>query len=162
MNELFDHRWDRHFLKRCLLAAEMSKDPSTVVGAVIVGSGRNVLGDGFNGFPRGVKDTPERLNDREMKLKLIVHAERNALLNALLAGTRVAGGAIYVAARDAKTGEIWGGCPCTHCLIELIQAGIKHVVTYPMTNVPNRWKADLLFSKTILFEAGLTYREVMP
>lgn len=160
MSELFDHRWDRHFLKRCLLASEMSRDPSTKVGAVIVGSDKTQRSDGFNGFPRGVEDTPERLNDRDMKLRLIVHAERNALLNALLAGTQVDGGTVYVAARDAKTHEIWGGAPCTHCLIELIQAGIKHVVTYPMINVPERWKADLEFSKTILFEAGLTYREV--
>ena len=91
-----------------------------------------------------------------------MHAERNALLNALLAGTQVTGGTFYVAAQDVPTGTTWGGAPCTHCLIELIQAGIKHVVTYPATGVPDRWKADLNFSKEILFEAGLTYREVMP
>lgn len=161
MTDLFDHRWDRHFLKRCLLASEMSRDPSTAVGAVIVGPDKAQRSDGFNGFARGVKDTPERYADRELKLKLVVHAERNALLNALLAGTQVAGGTIYVAARDVRSGTIWGGAPCTHCLIELIQAGIKHVVTYPAINIPDRWKADLEFSKSILFEAGLTYREVM-
>lgn len=160
MSELFDHRWDRHFLKRCLLAAEMSKDPRTRVGAIIVGPDREQRADGFNGFPRGIADTVERLNDRDLKMKLIVHAERNAICNAARIGVSIKDCTLYLAATD-DTELTWGGPPCSACAIELIQAGIKHIVTYPIKAVPSRWHDDLAFSKNIIFEAGLTYREVM-
>ena len=71
-------RWDRYFLDLALLNAQMSKDPSTKVGAVIVGPDREVRSMGFNGFPRGIADTRERLECREVKLDLVVHAEMNA------------------------------------------------------------------------------------
>ena len=53
----------------------MSKDPRTQVGAVIVGPDLEVRSTGFNGFPRGIVDWPERLQDKPTKLRLIVHAE---------------------------------------------------------------------------------------
>lgn len=59
------HRWDRHFLRLAAEHARMSKDPSTKVGAVIVGPDREIRSAGFNGFPRGIEDTDERLHDRE-------------------------------------------------------------------------------------------------
>src|SRR6185436_10597230 len=81
-------RWDRHFLQLCVDHARMSKDPSTRVGAVLVGPELVILASGFNGFPRGVKDTEERLNDRELKTRLVVHAEMNAVLAAARVGVR--------------------------------------------------------------------------
>lgn len=43
-------RWDRFFIKITQDAAEMSKDRSTKVGAVIVRD-KIVLSTGWNGFP---------------------------------------------------------------------------------------------------------------
>ncbi len=61
-----------------LLCASMSKDPRTRVGAVIVGSDLEVRSTGFNGFPRGVADTPERLQDKSTKLRLIGQRQKQA------------------------------------------------------------------------------------
>jgi dCMP deaminase len=63
------------------LVSTWSKDPSTQVGAVIT-RGKFVVSLGFNGHPKGVADTPERLEIRENKYRTIIHAEINAILTA--------------------------------------------------------------------------------
>lgn len=155
-------KWDRHFLRRCMLVSEMSKDPSTRVGAVIARPDEPPIqvSDGFNGFPRGVADTPGRLSDRETKLRLVVHAERNAMLNAARLGTPIEGCTLYFAAMDAVMRRPWGGCCCTACAIEAIQAGIRRVVTLPMSTVPQRWRDDIEHSRAILLEAGIRVDEI--
>lgn len=90
-------RWDNHFLGMALYHSKLSKDPSTRVGSVIIGPDREILSAGFNGFPRGIADTHERLHDRDMKLKLVVHAEMNALLAAARTGMRLKGCTLYEA-----------------------------------------------------------------
>ena len=72
-------KWDLRFLEMARNAASWSKDPSTKVGAIIVDDDKRVISVGYNGFPKGVRDD-ERLDDRQEKYKIIVHAERNALL----------------------------------------------------------------------------------
>lgn len=152
-------KWDHHFLASALHKAGMSKDPSTRVGAVIIGPDYEERSSGFNGFPRGVADTPERLNDRETKLKLIVHAEMNAVCNAARIGVSVRGCTLYLAATDAS-GLVWGGCPCTRCSVEIIQAGIAEIASYGFKDCPSRWREDLEYAQEILREAGVRYREV--
>lgn len=151
-------RWDSHFLRLALDHARMSKDPSTAVGAVIVGPDREPLSDGFNGFPRGIADTAERLHDRETKLELIVHAEMNAILSAARMGISLRGSTMYIAATNNR-GLIWGGPPCLRCTVEAIQAGITNIVSWPAKNVPSRWHASLAKSRAVLDEAGINYRE---
>jgi dCMP deaminase len=152
-------RWDNHFLQSAFDEARMSKDPSTRVGAVIVGPDREKRATGFNGFPRGVVDSLDRLNNREVKLRLTVHAEMNAVLNAARTGTSVKGCTLYLVATDDSQ-MIWGGAPCTRCAVELIQAGIAEIVSIPFKNVPSRWADDVAFAETVLKEAGVAYREV--
>lgn len=158
-------RWDKHFLETALVCARMSKDPSTIVGAVIVGPDCEVRATGFNGFPRTIRDSPERLVDREEKLKLMVHAECNAICNAARVGVSTKGCTMYLAASEASdmtgTAKVWGGAPCTRCSVHVIQAGIISVVTYPPKNVPSRWHEDIAFARTILQEARIDYREVV-
>lgn len=162
MNPEKQDRWDQHFLRLCVEAARMSKDPSTKVGAVIVGPDLEVVSMGLNGLPRGIADTPERLNERPMKLCLVVHAEMNAVLNAARTGARsLKGLTLYLAATD-HTGQVWGGAPCTRCTVELIQAGITEVITWPFKAVPSRWAEDIHFARELLREAGVSYREVGP
>src|SRR5271165_7034344 len=131
-------RWDRHFLEMAVHHSRMSKDPSTKVGAVIVGPDRELISAGFNGFPRGIADTEERLTDRDMKLRLVVHAEMNAVLAAARLGVRLKGCTMYVAATD-NSGDTWGGPPCTRCTVETIQSGIVEIVSYPLKSAPSRW-----------------------
>ena len=76
-------KWDLRFLKLAHHVGQWSKDPSTKVGAVIVDAQRRVLGIGYNGFPRGVDDSPGRYHDRPTKLDMVVHAETNAIMNAV-------------------------------------------------------------------------------
>jgi len=143
-------RWDRHFLALALQHAQMSKDPSSKVGAVIVGPDREILSVGFNGFPRGVADTPKRLNDREEKYRLIVHAEANAMLAAARVGIRLKGATLYTAPY----------LPCTRCAVEVIQAGIVEVVSPPLATHPERWQADMAAARALFWEAGVKCREV--
>ena len=76
-------RTDRQFLAMAEAAAYIfSKDPSTRVGAIAVGTSNNQVAWGYNGLPPGIADTPERLENREVKYALTLHAEENALANA--------------------------------------------------------------------------------
>jgi dCMP deaminase len=152
-------RWDQHFLALAVQVARMSKDPSTKVGAVIVGPEREVLSTGFNGLPRGIADSEARLNDRETKLKLVVHAEMNAILNAARNGIRLKGSTLYLAATDISGAE-WGGPPCTRCCVESIQAGIVEIVSRPEKAVPTKWSDDLKLARSLLAEARINYREI--
>lgn len=153
-------KWDDHFLKLAALHSALSKDRSTRVGAIIVGPDREIISAGFNGFPRGISDSEERLVDRDMKLRLIVHGEMNAVLAAARIGVPLKGTTMFIAATD-HSGMVWGGPPCTRCAVECIQAGIKEIVSYPIKTAPSRWHADLEFSKNLLDEAGVQYREVV-
>lgn len=138
----------------------MSKDPNTKVGSIIVGPDREIVSAGFNGFPRGIEDTDERLQDRDTKLKLIVHAEMNAILAAARHGIRLKGCTLYLAATDNESGLIWGGAPCSRCTVEIIQAGITEIVSYPVKSVPSKWHEDLVMSRKLIEEVGILYREV--
>lgn len=154
-------RWDRHFLKLCLDHARMSKDPSTRVGAVIIGPGREPISDGFNGFPRGILDAPVLLNDRAEKMKRIIHAEENAILNAVRMGHATKGCTLYLAATD-DSGLVWGGPPCSQCTLKMIQSGIVHIVLFTQKGLPSRWHDDLKLSRELIAEAGVRFRELEP
>ena len=64
-------KWDRRFLELAKQISTWSKDPSTQVGCVVVGPDREIRSTGFNGLPRGIDDTDERLNNREKKYPMI-------------------------------------------------------------------------------------------
>lgn len=152
-------RWDQYFLRIALETARMSKDPSTQVGAVIVGPNREIRSVGFNGFPRGVADTHERLHDRDTKISLIVHAEINAIMNAASVGIPLRGCSMYLCATD-HSGALWGGPPCLRCAVETIQAGIGEIISLPFKSAPSRWKASIEAAGQILTEAAVNYREI--
>lgn len=166
-SSLLSAKWHRHYLQLALLCATMSKDPSTQVGAVLVNPRTNaVISTGFNGLPRGLADTSVRLQGRDTKLALVVHAELNAILNAARSGSGSTEGAtLYIVAREAQRGEVlpappWGGPPCVRCTVHVINAGITQIVSYPRKAVPSRWAADLDHAQALLHEAGVTYTEV--
>jgi dCMP deaminase len=94
-----------------------SKDPSSKIGAVIVNDDRRILATGYNGFPKGIEDTEERLNDREQKYPRIVHAEMNVIYNATYSGVSLDGAKLYV----------YGLPVCNECAKGIIQVGIKEV-----------------------------------
>lgn len=150
--------WDSVHLRQALSWAKESKDPSTQVGCVIVGPDHETRSTGFNGFPRGVKDTPERLRHRDTKLKYTVHAEQNAILAAARVGIPLKGCTLYIAARDTMNGSVWGGHPCgSHCAPCIIQAGIVRIVSFPKKDGFSKWMEDLIFGEAMTREAGIQY-----
>ena len=48
--------WEDFFMKMAELNAQRSKDPNTQVGACLIDSQNRVLGNGYNGMPRGCPD----------------------------------------------------------------------------------------------------------
>lgn len=130
-------KWDRRYLEVARQVAGWSKDPSTQVGAVIATPDHRPVSFGFNGLPQGVDDSPERYADRDLKLKLIVHAELNALV---FAGERARGCTLYT----------WPFMPCCRCAGLVIQHGIKRVVA-PVTPVAlaERWAEELELTRLL-------------
>lgn len=153
------NKWDKYYFDICTQVALMSKDPSAKVGAVLIGPDREIRSTGFNGFPRGIEDTIERLSNRDEKLKYIVHGEMNCILNAARIGTPTKNTTMYMLVIDAS-GVKWGGAPCTRCTVEMIQSGITEVVTLPNDRTPERWKESVQTSRELLSEAGIKIREV--
>lgn len=146
-------KWDRRFLELAREVSTWSKDPSTQVGAALVKSGK-VTGLGFNGFPRKVADTEDRLNDRELKYQMVVHAEVNAIVQA---GHQARGSTLYVY-------PAFGFPPiCTDCAGIAIQAGVVGIVGY----VPDiegasravRWADSIAVAGDMWDEAGLFIRK---
>ena len=137
-------KWDRRFIDLALHISNWSKDPSTKVGCVVVGADREIRSTGFNGFPRGIEDSLERLEDREMKYPLICHAEENAIMHAARIGVSLKGCIAYVT---------WP--PCNRCSRSLIQAGIKKIVIPSDVEIPERWSEEFNLSKSMLDEAGV-------
>lgn len=111
-------RNDLRYLEVTRQIAQWSKDPRTKVGAVLVGNKGQIISQGYNGFPRKIEDTEERLHDRTLKRKFVIHAEMNAIYNAIFNGSSTEGATIYVT-----------GLPCCHeCAKGIIQTGITRVV----------------------------------
>lgn len=137
--------WDHRFLKMATEVALWSKDPSRRIGCVIV-KDRRILSTGYNGFPRGIKDTPERLNNRELKYKYVVHGEMNAIYNAIQDGVSLSGATLYAI-----------GLPiCSECAKGIIQVGIKRVVI-PKQDIPGHWQESCGFTFDLFQEAGIQY-----
>jgi deoxycytidylate deaminase len=98
-------KWDKRFVELSKFVSNWSKDPKAPVGAVVVSNRGGAVSTGYNGFPIGVEDSAERLEDNEMKLELVVHAEQNALINA---GSRAENSTIY--GNNSITPGRDGGC----------------------------------------------------
>ncbi len=127
--------------------AKLSKDPSTRVGAVIFTPERRFISAGYNGLPRGVADTEERLTNRDVKYKMIRHAEANAISFA----TAPLVGATLVATHPC----------CAQCAGAAIQAGVAHLVwPKPEPTFAARWADDMRLVRDMCFEAEVEIHEV--
>lgn len=146
-----EKKWDVRYIELAYKVSEWSKDPSTKIGCVVVGDKGQVLAQGYNGFPRGIEDSEERLDNRETKLKYVVHGEMNAIYNACYNGISLEGSTMYVT-----------GLPtCSDCAKGVIQVGIKRVV-WPkeLENVEKRWKESIELTMSMFDEAGVKYEFV--
>ena len=110
--------WDECFMRMAHVIADRSKDPSTQAGAAIVDQDNVVVGLGYNGFPRGIKDGVlpwEREGTfLESKYAYVCHAEENSIYNA---NKSTAGCKLYCTL-----------FPCNECAKTIIQNGIAEVI----------------------------------
>ena len=139
-------KWDERYLDLAAGVAGWSKDPSRKIGAVAVGSKGNVLAQGFNGFPRGISDSPDRYEDRTRKYELVVHAEMNVIYNASYNGVSLDGSTLYV-----------HGLPvCSDCAKGIIQVGIRRVVMRDQ-EIPVLWQQSWTKTEEMFNESGVRY-----
>ena len=136
-------RWRGHFMRMAQLVSEMSKDPSTKVGAVIVRPDRTVAATGYNGYPRACKD--DDYTNRERKYQRIIHGEMNAILTAR---ERLDGYTLFT----------WPLPPCERCMPHIIQSGITRMFVPRITG--DRWRGSCLAAQMMAVEAGLTVIEL--
>ena len=147
---IIDSKWDRRFMRLAREISTWSKDPSSQIGAVIINA-RRIMATGYNGFPEGIRDTPERLADKQEKYPRVIHGEMNALLNALNNGVSVRGSTLYV----------YGLPICADCTKSVIQAGICRVVVPYPEKTSQRWKEQWdSISRPMFEEAGVAITEV--
>lgn len=138
--------WDSRFLDLAEQISRWSKDPSRKIGAVAIGSEGQVLAQGYNGFPRGIKDLEDRYNDRQEKYKLVVHAEMNVIYNATFNGVSLKDSTLYV-----------HGLPvCSDCAKGIIQVGVKRVVMREQ-EIPDIWKDSWQKTREMFDEADVKW-----
>ena len=146
--------WDEYFHNMCLRAGANSKCHSRKIGAVLVRE-NGIISTGYNGPPRGIptcdqrwlidkgfiekyghhikKDTitkgvcPRRVigfpSGQGLEICPAGHAERNALINAARFGIKTKNTVLYMSC----------GIPCTPCMVEIINSGVKEIVCSSMT-----------------------------
>lgn len=135
-------KWDDRFLDLAAHVATWSKDPSTKVGAVLVGSSKTQVALGYNGFPPGLEDSTKRLTDRATRLRYTLHAERNVLDNAAFP---TKGATLYTTHP-----------PCNLCALSIASKGIRRVVCAPTDpSFASRWAEEIILSREILREVDI-------
>lgn len=133
--------WIDNMFDMARVAADGSRDPATKVGCVVVDEDKVVLATGRNGFPMGVKETPERW-ERPEKYSFVSHAEMNAIALSARTGRRLKGGTIFITHP-----------PCSMCARLIIQAGIEGV--YYLDNPTSMPAEEFRIASQMLAEAGV-------
>lgn len=125
--------WDETFMLQAASSGLRSKDNHTQVGALIERNNCPVS-SGYNGPAHGVdnrKVSWDRQNSkgyRYTKYADVIHAEQNAIYNALSLGLPISGSTIYTSL-----------FPCKECAKAIAQCGIREVV---FMQIPHYQKED--------------------
>lgn len=137
------NKWDIHYLGLAIYHSVLSKDPRTKVGCVIT-NGKESPVLGYNGLPKNIEDSEQRLNDYDTKHKLVIHAELNAIMSSN---------------RSLKNNTLY--CthpPCIRCTVNIIQKEISKVVCVKSSNEKMiKHKVDIELSKQLFTEAGIDF-----
>lgn len=142
--------WDDYFMGLAKLSAMRSKDPSTQVGACIVGSDNRILSIGYNGTPNGFSDDdfPWEREGKPLETKYlyVCHAELNSILNFRGSRKDLEGAKIYV--------DLF---PCNECAKAIIQSGIKEVIY-----LSDKYKDqdNFIASKKLFDQCGVKYKQL--
>ena len=130
---------EEHFMKYALNLSKTANCIKGKVGAILVKDNK-IIAEGVNNVPTGIKPCTEKTCLRK-KLKLksgehqelcfVVHAEQNALLNALEKKIDVKNSILFVTKQ-----------PCIICTKMLINAGIKRIIY--LEEYPDNYSKKLL------------------
>ena len=128
-------------------AAANSTDLSTQIGVILVNNSGTPVAWGANHFPRGVIETPERLQ-RPTKYLYVAHAELESILDAARNGIRTEGLSMY---------GTW--VACNECAKSIIDSGIIKVVGHKKTmdTAPERWLEPIRIAAEMFNEAGVIF-----
>lgn len=139
--------WPEYYLSIAESVKLKSKDIRTQIGAVIVGSDKQIVSTGYNSFPRNIVDDNQDRQVRPEKYFWMEHAERNAIYNAALNGVSTKGTSIYLTC----------GIPCSDCARGIINAGIKKVYCKQEDTTKNRehWDEHAKRSMEMFTEADV-------
>lgn len=113
-------QWKHFFMGVAELSAKRSKDPRTKVGACIANPDNRIVATGYNGMPSCPNNdvvfpwTAEGEHRSDTKYPYVVHAEANAILNAV---APLKGSILYVTK-----------FPCCECAKLIAQSQIKTVL----------------------------------
>jgi dCMP deaminase len=160
--------WDRYFLGITKAISQNSKCFSQKIGAIIV-KDKSIISTGYNGPPRGVPECDTRWTTDESLMKIVATSERNGRCPRHVLGYLSGQGLEYCVAghgeRNAivnaarmgicvKDATMYCNCPvpCSPCLVEIINSGIKEIVVTPggMYDIT---------SKYLIKESGIIVRE---
>lgn len=131
------------FAKMALALSSLSKDPYTKVGAIILRPDFSICSGGYNGLPKGYPDGLETWNNRELKNKIVKHAEENAIL-------------------FSQDPSLKGYCivvthfPCPTCAGDMVQKGISEIYYINDPRVDHNCE----LTKDILNKANIKYVQV--
>lgn len=101
------------YMRMAIELATLSKATRLKVGALIMRDGR-ILSSGYNGTPAGF---PNKAEENDVTLPIVVHAECNAICFAAKFGVNIEGATLLVTAT-----------PCMECAKLILQSGISRVV----------------------------------
>jgi len=141
-------KWDKRFIKVAKEISDWSKDPSTQVAAIAV-KDRKIIATGYNGFPKGIEDDEALLHNRDVKLRLMVHAEKNMIYNAVEHGVKLRGSTVY----------IWGLPCCSECWKGLVQTGVARVVMPDINVHGGKWADGCRYGEEFMRIAGINITE---
>ena len=144
--------WQEYFMGMAFLSAQRSKDPSTQVGACVVGPDNRIIALGYNGFPNSCSDDmlpwgKEAEDELDTKYPYVVHAEANAIINA---SSNLNDCRMYVTL-----------FPCSECAKLIIQSGIKHLV-FRHEIVKPRYLQSSLATRKMFDLANVSYKKFTP
>ena len=146
-------KWQERFILSAKQKSSYSKDPSTQIGAVAVNPETMIeLSSGWNGFPRGIHDSSERLMNRTQKFQYTVHGEMNCIYNATHNGISLKGSHLFV----------YGLPVCSRCALGVIQVGIVDVTCLlpkkKKHQMVQSWLDEWSMTKELFNEAGIDFR----
>lgn len=139
--------WDARFMGLAQFVGSWSKDRSTKVGCVIVGSSNEIRAVGYNGFVRGLDDDDDSRHERPAKYLWTEHAERNAIYHAAQVGISLGGCRMYLP---------W--FPCMDCARAIAQCGLVELISKEPDLDDPRWGTDFQNALDMLREAKVRVR----